>query len=154
MYSSSVDFENKLLYICKTLVNTASGCEIHNTTKSRKDRVIPLNDRAIQILLEVKEKDTQEGLIFLTEQGNSISLRNYNKLYHKFFNKQKEKHPELDYRSAHKLRHSFATHVLKSGADIDTTRELLGHADIATTQRYIHSDLNQMRLATNKLHFV
>ena len=150
----NVDLENKLIYVCKTLVNTANGGEIQNTTKSRRDRVIPLNDRAIQILSEVYKRYTQTGFVFVSENGNPISLRNYTKLFHKFFAQQQEKYPELIYLSPHKLRHSFATNILKSGADIDTTRELLGHVDISTTQRYIHSDFEQMRDATDRLHFV
>ena len=150
----NIDLDKRLLYVCQTLVNSPFGGEIKRTTKSRKDRVIPLNDRAIAILLKVRENDTQEGFVFVSEHNNPISLSNYTKLYRKFFKAQKEKHPELDYHTAHKLRHSFATNILRSGADIDTTRELLGHVDIATTQRYIHSDFNQMREATNRLHFV
>lgn len=80
-------------------------------------------------------------------------MRNYNRLYTKFFKERQKEHPDLVYLSPHKLRHSYATYMLYSGADLETLRALLGHVDIATTQRYVHSNLKQMRTATENLSF-
>ncbi|MBQ7131868.1 MAG: tyrosine-type recombinase/integrase [Oscillospiraceae bacterium] len=149
----NINLEKKTMWVCNTLVRAENGDEICNTTKSRRDRIVPLSDTAIAILLEIREKDTQEGLVFVTERGKPITLRNYTKLYRKYFAQQQEKHPKLKYLSGHKLRHSYATYMLYSGADIESLRALLGHVDIATTQRYIHSNFEQMRIATDKLRF-
>lgn len=151
---SNIDLENKLLTVCQTLVKVKGGETIRNTTKSRCERVVPLSDTACELLKQIREKDTQSGLVFVTERGHSVSLRNYERLYKKFFAQQQDKHPQLKYMSAHKLRHSYATFMLHSGADVDTLRALLGHVDISTTQRYVHSNLEQMRSATSKLCFV
>lgn len=150
---SNIDIENRLLYVAQTRVKVEGGEAIKHTTKSRCERVVPLSDTALELLLQIREKDTQTGFVFVTEKGRPLSLRNYERLYKKFFKRQQQKHPELQYMTAHKLRHSYATFMLHSGADVETLRALLGHVDISTTQRYVHSNLEQMRSATSKLCF-
>lgn len=70
-----------------------------------------------------------------------------------FYEQQKTKYPDLQYLTPHKLRHSYATYLIQCGADIETLRALLGHVDITTTQRYVHSNFNQMCKAVNNLKF-
>lgn len=149
----NIDIDRKTIRVCQTLVRTANGDEIINTTKSRCERLVPLSDNALEILSRIRANDSTEGFLF-AKDGKPISLRNYNRLYHKYFKQQQDKHPDLKYLSPHKLRHSFATYMLYCGADIETLRALLGHADISTTQRCIHSNFQQMQSAVQKLHFV
>lgn len=149
----NIDIIQRTIRVCQTRVRTSNGDEIKHTTKSRCERIVPLSDYAIDILQQIKDKDSSEGFLFV-RNGKPISLRNYNKLYQKFFKQQQEKHPNLKYLSPHKLRHSYATYMLYCGADIETLRALLGHSNISTTQRYIHSNFKQMQLAVQNLHFV
>ena len=51
----------------------------------------------------------------------------------------------------HKLRHTFATHLIRNGVDVGTVQELLGHADLQTTAKYLHSDTRTKRAAVGKL---
>lgn len=149
----NIDLEQKLIYVRQTLIRTADGDMIQRTTKSRTERIVPLSAKALEILERIKKNDSQSGYVFTSENGEFISLRNYNKLYRKFFNERQKEHPELKYLSPHKLRHSYATYMIYSGADLETVRALLGHIDISTTQRYVHSSINQMRAATQNLSF-
>lgn len=149
----NIDLEQKLIYVRQSLIRSADGDIIQYTTKSRRERIVPLSDKAMEILERIKKNDTQSGFVFTSKDGNFISLRNYNRLYQKLFKQQQKEHPELKYLSPHKLRHSYATYMIYSGADLETVRALLGHVDIATTQRYVHSNMKQMRNATDNLTF-
>ena len=124
------------------------------TTKSRHDRIIPLHDNALEILHAIRSRDSPDGFLFRSMgTGKVLGLRGYNRAYIRFYSKQKAKYPDLPYLSPHKLRHTYATYLLWSGADIETLRALLGHVDIATTQRYVHSNMIQMTNAVNNLKF-
>lgn len=148
----NIDLKKRILYVRQTLVRE-KGCDtIKNTTKSRTERIVTLPPKAIEILLRIREKDSSEGLVF-SNNGNPISLRNYNKLYVKFFNERKKEYPDLPYLSPHKLRHTYATYMLHSGADVETLKSLLGHVDISTTQRYVHSNARDMLRAAESLTF-
>lgn len=149
----NIDLDKRLIYVRQTLVKTADGDVIQHTTKSRSERIVPIADKALDILMRIRENDTQTGFLFISDGTKPISLRNYNKLYAKFFAERKNIYPELEYLSPHKLRHSYATYMLQSGADLETLRALLGHVDITTTQRYVHSNLKQMQTATANLRF-
>lgn len=59
----------------------------------------------------------------------------------------------MPYISPHKLRHTYATYLLQSGADIETARRMLGHSNISTTSIYVHSTFEQMQKAANNLKF-
>ncbi|MDE6665621.1 MAG: site-specific integrase, partial [Ruminococcus sp.] len=150
---SNVHVLDRYLTVCQTLVHTSDGDIIVPTTKSRCDRVVPLHDKAIFLLEQIKMYDSSDGFLFRNSDGSPLKLRHYNRIYKRYYEKQKKKYPDLPYYTPHNLRHSYATYMLQSGADIETLRALLGHVDITTTQRYVHSNLNQMYTATNNLKF-
>jgi len=114
--------------------------------KGNKERMLPIGEMSIDALREyitesriVLNKKNNEAL-FLNYMGNRISRQSFWKFikeYSDYIGIKKEISP-------HKLRHSFATHLLESGVDLRMVQELLGHEDISTTQIYTH--INKKRL--------
>ena len=82
-----------------------------------------------------------------------MSFRTYHDRYRAYFKGQQIKYPDLLYMTPHKLRHTYATYMLQSGADIETVKMLLGHSDIATTSLYVHSNFKHMQEAVDNLTF-
>lgn len=116
--------------------------------KGSKERIIPLNDYAKEalnkyILSHRKElfKHGENNYLFLNNHGNKMTRQGFFKIL-KNIAKQKSIKTEF---SPHTLRHSFATHLLKYGADLRSIQELLGHSDISSTQIYTH-------ITNEKLH--
>ena len=109
--------------------------------KGSKERIIPLNDYAKEALEEYimvhrKElfKHGENNFLFLNNHGNKMTRQGFFKILQKI---AKEKEIKTEF-SPHTLRHSFATHLLKYGADLRSIQELLGHSDISSTQIYTH----------------
>ncbi|MEO6653776.1 MAG: tyrosine-type recombinase/integrase [Ilumatobacteraceae bacterium] len=112
--------------------------------KGAKERRVPLGVPAIEALaawLAIRHEVVPVGagaVVFANERGNPISPRDVRRI--------------LDRRSPtpthpHALRHTFATHLLDGGADLRSVQELLGHSDVATTQRYTHVSRERLRSA-------
>lgn len=110
--------------------------------KGKKDRYVifdnqtkkVLNDYLENVRLHLLRQKDDEGYVFLNNQGQGLSARGIEYIMQKVFNKagvSGKVHP-------HELRHTFATTMLNNGADLRTVQELLGHANISTTQIYTH----------------
>lgn len=154
LHWDNIDIEKGCINVCQTLVSGADGQFIRNSTKSNKDRFVPLNDFSKSILLEIRSCDSDKGFLFKCEGKDSpMSFRTYHDRYRAYFKGQQAKYPDLPYMTPHKLRHTYATYILQSGADIETVKMLLGHSDIATTALYIHSNFRRMQEAVNHLNF-
>ena len=123
--------------------------------KGSKERVIPIGDYAREYLekyiLEYRgsmlKKEISEYL-FLNNHGKQMTRQGFFKLIKKIA-KEKRINKEL---SPHTLRHSFASHLLKYGADLRTIQELLGHSDISTTQIYTHITNEELKKNYNEFH--
>ena len=109
--------------------------------KGSKERIIPLNDYASEALKNyilyhraTLFKHGENNYLFLNNHGNKMTRQGFFKILKKI---ALENNIKADF-SPHTLRHSFATHLLKYGADLRSIQELLGHSDISTTQIYTH----------------
>ena len=123
--------------------------------KGSKERIVPFGKkagRALQIYLEKSRlkllKNNTEIILFLSRLGKRMSRQSFWKLI-----KHYAKKARIDKAiRPHTLRHSFATHLLEGGADLRSVQEMLGHADISTTQIYTHIDKNRLKLIHKTFH--
>ncbi len=119
--------------------------------KGRKERLIPLNASARRMLQEwvAGRPASREGCraLFLSRHGDRISRRTVQYLVRKAV-KAKGLDPRI---SPHKLRHTFATTLYAEAVDLRDIQELLGHASIASTSVYTHTNVDKVRAAVNKL---
>ncbi len=124
------------------------------TGKGNKTRYLPVGSKAIDAIRRwlkirfefVREHD--ENALFLSKQGKRISARNVQSRLNRLIKLQAlEQHL-----SPHTLRHSFATHLLESSGDLRAVQELLGHADISTTQIYTHLDFQHLARVYDAAH--
>jgi integrase/recombinase XerC len=137
-------------------------CEAHVLGKGGKERIVPLYPLALRLLQAYLQEERQlllpkkgiEGTnpsaeaFFLGERGGRISDRTVRRLVERIFG------AELPGKrvSPHTLRHSFATHLLEGGADLRAVQELLGHADLGTTQVYTHLSKGRLKEVYSRSH--
>ena len=116
--------------------------------KGNKERVIPIGDYAKDALLKYLKirpeffKRKVSDALFLNNHGNQMTRQGFFKILKQI---AKEVGIQKDF-SPHTLRHSFASHLLKHGADLRSIQEMLGHSDISTTQIYMHIE-NEKKVA-------
>ena len=124
--------------------------------KGSKERIVPIGKMALDALrdysIEVRKKWNLpckgENPVFLNNRGERITTRSVARLVEKHL---KEVGIPVKV-SPHGLRHTFATHLLNSGADLRVIQEMLGHASLSTTQRYTHLNLDQLTAVYDKAH--
>jgi integrase/recombinase XerD len=123
--------------------------------KGSKERLVPIGRSAIGAIAtytrELRprlEKGSGKGVLFLNARGEPLTRMGAWKILRRYVERAKiEKHV-----SPHTLRHSFATHLLEGGADLRAVQEMLGHADISTTQIYTHVDREYLRQVHRQYH--
>jgi len=123
--------------------------------KGSKERVVPLGEFASESLKEYINKYRSSMLkkynndyLFLNNHGSKMTRQGFFKIIKKLA-EEKGINKEL---SPHTLRHSFASHLLKYGADLRTIQELLGHSDISTTQIYTHITNEELKKNYEEFH--
>ncbi len=136
---SDFDFENKHVKVLG---------------KRNKERLVPLLGGVIETLLRYKaERENlkeleDDSIMFLTKKGVKV----YETLVYRIINSYFSKASQKVKKSPHILRHSFATHLLNQGADLNAVKELLGHTSLAATQVYTHSSIAELKKVHARAH--
>jgi integrase/recombinase XerC len=117
--------------------------------KGRKERIVPVGEIALQAIQRYRqEAKIQAGPLFISKLRKRISARSVWLLLKKYLGET-----SIQLRaSPHKLRHSFATHLLDNGADLRSVQTLLGHVSLSTTQIYTHVTVERLKKAYDAAH--
>ncbi|WP_367915944.1 tyrosine-type recombinase/integrase [Leadbetterella sp. DM7] len=118
--------------------------------KRAKYRIIPLHENLVQLIEQYRglKKEHASDYLLVTDKGQAL---------YPVFVQRKVKHyirqvSTLQKKSPHVLRHTFATHLLNRGADLNAIKELLGHANLSATQIYTHNSISQLKEVFKKAH--
>jgi integrase/recombinase XerC len=113
--------------------------------KRNKERIIPITAELHHELASFLEVRKTEGFsveyLFTTRKGDKL----YPELVYRMVKEYLSKVTSIEKRSPHVLRHTFATHLLNKGADLNAIKELLGHANLAATQVYTHNSIERLK---------
>lgn len=131
-----------------------SNCSLKVLGKGSKERIIPVSAQLMNMLKGYIQK--KQNMI---EHADSVYLlvkENGKKLYPKYVYNVVKKYLALvttiDKKSPHVLRHTFATHLMNNGADLNAVKELLGHSSLAATQVYTHNTIEKLKDVYKKAH--
>lgn len=122
--------------------------------KRNKERIIPIHQSFVNTLKQyLKAKDAQypslqHNYFFVTDKGNKL----YEKFVYRIVNKYLKFVSTIEKKSPHILRHTFATHLLNRGADLNAIKELLGHANLSATQVYTHNTFEKLKSIYKQAH--
>ena len=117
--------------------------------KGKKERVVPIGDAALNAIRKYLDKrKKQSSALFLNKNGKRIGARGVRGIVEKYLKSAGIARGV----SPHTFRHSFATHLLNRGADLRTVQELLGHANLSTTQIYTHLTTERLKSVYDKAH--
>lgn len=121
--------------------------------KRNKERIIPITKEVaqnIQMYIQLSEKEfsNKNEFLILTNKGDKV----YQKLVYRIVYNYLSKVSTLAKKSPHVLRHTFATHMLNNGADLNSIKELLGHANLSATQVYTHNTIEKLKNIHKQAH--
>lgn len=121
--------------------------------KGNKERLIPLNNELVNLIQNfIAKKEghvhNKSAFLIVTNAGNKV----YPMFVYRVVRKYLDQATTIDKRSPHVLRHTFATHLLNKGADLNAIKELLGHSSLAATQVYTHNSLEKIKGIYKQAH--
>ena len=130
-----------------------SRSQIKVLGKGSKERVIPVSKGILHLIKEYqqlkrKEFEKTDDALLVTEKGKKL----YPKYAYLLVNKYLSEASTLEKKSPHILRHTFATHLMNNGADLNAVKELLGHSSLASTQVYTHNTIEKLKNVHKKAH--
>ncbi|MFH7014249.1 tyrosine-type recombinase/integrase [Flavobacterium sp. FlaQc-52] len=143
----------ELISLMVSNVDLSSGV-IKVLGKRNKERIIPVLPVVLgQFELYLKERSSLEKIVdqnyfFISRKGLKLSESFVYRLINSYFSRVSEKVKK----SPHVLRHTFATHLLNNGADLNSVKELLGHSSLASTQVYTHNSLAELKKVYGDAH--
>lgn len=151
LYSTGVRV-SELVNLDEDDVDFSSGT-IKVTGKRKKQRIIPVSERLLRIIKKYQQEKSIQFENTLTHLFvNTNGKRVYVKLVYRIVNKYLKQVSTAEKRSPHVLRHTFATHMLNNGADINAIKELLGHASLSATQVYTHNTIDRIKSIYKHAH--
>lgn len=119
--------------------------------KRRKERIIPIHNKLIDIIRQYTLKKNTlflgDKIFFINEDKSPISISQLDTIVKKYLSMA-----QVERKSAHVLRHTFATHLLNEGADILEVKELLGHQSLEATQIYTHNTIERLKNVYKQTH--
>ena len=137
-----------------------SDIDLHNKQlkvlgKRNKERIVPLLSSVVDLIeayIQIKndffKNKLNSGYLFVTQKGKKMYGMLVYRLINSYLSKVSVKHKK----SPHMIRHTFATHLLNNGADLNAIKELLGHTSLAATQVYTHTSVQHLKEIYKKTH--
>ena len=125
-------------------------CQIKVLGKRNKERIVPFNSilkEQIEHYLKLKD-NINEDYLFINKNGKKL----YEKFVYRIVNTYLTQITTANKKSPHVLRHTFATHMLNNGADLNAIKELLGHANLSATQIYTHNTVEKLKNIHKQAH--
>lgn len=149
-YSCGIRLDELINIQHKDIDHYKRTIKIHG--KGNKERLVPVYPKVIELIDRYTSAKSKAGLegsyLLLTDKGKKL----YPKLVYRTVNTYLEKVTTISKKSPHVLRHSFATHMLNNGADLNSIKEILGHSSLAATQVYTHNSLEKLKDIYKQAH--
>lgn len=119
--------------------------------KRNKERIVPLHHLVVSKIstyLVEKKKNFESSYLFVTDSGKKL----YPKFVYRKVNYYLRQVTTSEKKSPHVLRHTFATHMLNNGADLNVIKEILGHANLSATEIYTHNSIEKLKTSYKQAH--
>jgi integrase/recombinase XerC len=147
LYSTGMRISELVSLTCDSIDYISGIVKVEG--KGKKERFIPIGEKAIEAIRKyLAKREVNSKNLFLNKRGKRITARGVRVILNKYIKVLAQRHKI----SPHTFRHSFATHLLNRGADLRSVQELLGHANLSTTQIYTHLTTERLKAIYDKAH--